>query len=243
MRWYVAIAAAAAGCGTDVEGTLPPDAGGGPPGSPTVTVSSPKLGQSFYPTQSATIAWRMSDDDSPTASCVVEARSATSTLAVAPPQQVTSGESRSTSWTLTAVPPGTYTARVACTDANQLTGVGVSASFAVSGPPQQVSYATQIQPIWNASCNSVMCHDATIPAGGLDLTATRSHAQLVGVTSADCPATKRVAPGDPDASYLMHKLQGSGPCYVGSRMPKGAAALTADKLQLVRDWIFNGADP
>ena len=47
--------------------------------------------------------------------------------------------------------------------------------------------------------------------------------------------------GQPDQSYLVWKLQGSGGCYSGSRMPKGASALSASNLQLIRDWIANGA--
>jgi hypothetical protein len=44
-----------------------------------------------------------------------------------------------------------------------------------------------------------------------------------------------------ERSYLRFKLQGSGPCFIGTRMPKAASALSAAQLQMVRDWIYNGA--
>jgi hypothetical protein len=67
--------------------------------------------------------------------------------------------------------------------------------------------------------------------------------ELVGVAAGEMPCTtyKLVAPGLPDQSYLVLKLQGSSACFSGSRMPKGMPALTAAQIQLVRDWIANGA--
>jgi hypothetical protein len=50
-----------------------------------------------------------------------------------------------------------------------------------------------------------------------------------------------VLPGQPDQSYLTFKLQGSGPCFSGVRMPRGSTALSATQMQLIRDWITNGA--
>jgi hypothetical protein len=41
-------------------------------------------------------------------------------------------------------------------------------------------------------------------------------------------------------SYLIWKLQGSGACFQGSRMPKGAP-LTAAQIATVSGWIAAGA--
>jgi hypothetical protein len=144
-------------------------------------------------------------------------------------------------WTLSGVAAGTYRARVACTDKNNLTGVGLGATFTVSAPPQDVHYATQLQPIWTATCTGSACHDATQPQSGLNLTASASFAELVNVASGDCPSEKLVEPGHPERSYLVQKLQGSGSCFIGTRMPKAAPALSTAQIQLVRDWIVNGA--
>jgi hypothetical protein len=56
-----------------------------------------------------------------------------------------------------------------------------------------------------------------------------------------CRAAKLVEPGMPERSYLVFKLQSSGPCFQPTRMPKGAATFSTAQLQLVRDWIANGA--
>jgi hypothetical protein len=42
---------------------------------------------------------------------------------------------------------------------------------------------------------------------------------LVNVASAEVPALLRVNPGNPDASYIVQKLQGNN--AVGARMPFG----------------------
>jgi len=70
-----------------------------------------------------------------------------------------------------------------------------------------------------------------------------AHGSLVevGSQSSACNAYKRVRPGLPDQSYLLWKLAGSGPCLAGVRMPKGAAALPAAEISLIRDWITAGA--
>ena len=42
----------------------------------------------------------------------------------------------------------------------------------------------------------------------MNLTEGNSYASLVGVTSIEKPALQRVAPGDPENSYIIHKLEG-----------------------------------
>ncbi len=235
-RWLLAFVAAG-GCGNDRG--LMVDAGG-PPGSPTITVTSPRPSQSFYPAESVTITWIATDDGAATVTCDVAASAGGSAIPVAMGVIATSGVEASTTWSLASVASATYRAEIACTDADGLTGAAVSPTFVVSGPPQAVSYTT-IQDIFTQSCNRSGCHNATSRAGELNLTASASYAALYDVTSADCATTKRVKPGAPDESYLVHKLQGSGPCFLGSRMPKGAPALSATQMQSVRDWIANGA--
>ena len=63
----------------------------------------------------------------------------------------------------------------------------------------------------------INCHNARGRAftAGLDLTAGVSYANLVGVASTERPALKRVAPGDPDNSYMVHKLEGQSDGRVG----------------------------
>ena len=106
-----------------------------------------------------------------------------------------------------------------------------------------VSFKTDIQPILSASCGG--CHGAMKPASGLDLSsAAASYAGMVGVASSACTSDQRVVAAQPDKSYLISKLNGAAPmggCYKGAQMPKGAAALPAEQISLIRDWIAGGA--
>lgn len=238
MRW--SLVALCVACGNDV-GVLEPDAGGGPPGSPSVVVSGPRLDDSFYPTQTATVTWIATDDDTPSFTCDVDVLAGSTMLPIASAVATTSGAMTSTPWSIAGAAPGTYRIQVACTDANDLTGVGLSGVFTISAPPQVVSYASQVQPIFTASCTSNACHDATQSAEGLNLTAAASYAELVGKPSGQCGSFDLVEVQQPEVSYLVMKLRGSGPCFIGTRMPKATQALSAAQIQLVRDWVFNGA--
>lgn len=104
-----------------------------------------------------------------------------------------------------------------------------------------VSLSGQVQPILTRDCTSGACHGGRNPAQGLDLSsAAASYASLVNVASSQCPTTRRVLPGQQDMSYLMWKLQGSGPCFSGSQMPKGQPLSAADQAT-IRGWIASGA--
>jgi hypothetical protein len=87
------------------------------------------------------------------------------------------------------------------------------------------------------------CHNA----GGRSFTANLSLAEgvsygdLVNVASRNKPGAIRVIPGDPENSYLIHKLEGrSG--IVGDRMPRtGGVFLTDGQISIIKRWIELGA--
>lgn len=85
------------------------------------------------------------------------------------------------------------------------------------------------------------CHNATLLRGGLDLSAGVSYASLVNVSSREKPGLMRVTPGDPENSYLIHKLEGrSG--IVGRQMPfSGPPFLTNGQILVIKRWIEQGA--
>ena len=88
----------------------------------------------------------------------------------------------------------------------------------------------------------VNCHTSVgrIPPAGLDLTGN-SYARLVGISSVERPGVLRVAPGDPDNSYIVHKLEGRSD-IVGTRMPRGTGPfLTDGQMRVIRRWITEGA--
>jgi hypothetical protein len=105
--------------------------------------------------------------------------------------------------------------------------------------PGIVSYATHVQPIFDTNC--VFCHTGAFPPVGLNLSSPASYANLVDVSSRECPGTKRVDPGSPSTSYLMHKIVGSGPCFVGSPMPLHLSPLPALQQATISTWILQGA--
>jgi hypothetical protein len=91
------------------------------------------------------------------------------------------------------------------------------------------------------ACTS--CHNARGRAftAGLDLTAGVSYSLLVGVASTERPTLMRVKAGDPENSYIIHKLEGR-PSIVGVRMPRGTGPfLTDGQMVVIRRWIENGA--
>ena len=86
--------------------------------------------------------------------------------------------------------------------------------------------------IFDASCASSSCHGgARTPT----LTSGQSFANIVNVASTQ--GTDYVEPGDPDQSYIMNKVLGTGS---GGQMPP-SGALSDAKIQLLRDWIAQGA--
>ena len=84
------------------------------------------------------------------------------------------------------------------------------------------------------------CHQGANAPQGLRLDAGNSYALLVNVASAEVPGLLRVNPGNPDASYLVQKIQGNA--AVGARMPaNGPPFLSQTQIDLVRGWIAAGA--
>jgi hypothetical protein len=84
-----------------------------------------------------------------------------------------------------------------------------------------------------------ICHSGAAAPLGLRLDAAASYAMLVNAPSAEVPALLRVSPGDPDGSYLLHKLEGRA--AVGARMPLDAPPLADATIQVIRQWIIDGA--
>lgn len=85
------------------------------------------------------------------------------------------------------------------------------------------------------------CHAGANAPAGLRLDAANSYAMLVGVASVERPGILRVAAGDPNNSYLIQKLEGTA--SVGERMPAGLPALPQSDINVVRQWITDGALP
>jgi len=103
-----------------------------------------------------------------------------------------------------------------------------------------VSLFRQIQDnIFTPTC--VECHAGTFAPVGLQLEDGIAFSQLVGVASFEVPELSRVAPGDPDNSYLVQKIEGTQ--AIGGQMPLGGPPLSQELMDLVRQWISDGALP
>lgn len=93
--------------------------------------------------------------------------------------------------------------------------------------------------IFAPNCATTGCHLGAGAPQGLRLDDANSYGMLVGVPSSESSSTLRVAPGDPDNSYLIQKLEGSA--SVGAQMPLGAPALEQASIDVIRQWISDGA--
>jgi hypothetical protein len=87
------------------------------------------------------------------------------------------------------------------------------------------------------------CHTSTgrNPSGGMNLNHDTAYDQLVSAPARGKAGAVRVIPGDPDNSYLIHKLDGAAD-IVGRRMPfNGPPFLTDGQMLIIRRWITIGA--
>ncbi|MBK6407355.1 MAG: hypothetical protein IPN03_09355 [Holophagales bacterium] len=105
-------------------------------------------------------------------------------------------------------------------------------------PDPTATFARVQAEVFTPSCALSGCHAGPNPQQGQDLSAGRAYSQIVNVRSAES-SRLRIAPGDPDASYLISKVKGDA-TITGNRMPPGSA-LSPDEVQLLVDWVRRGA--
>jgi hypothetical protein len=120
--------------------------------------------------------------------------------------------------------------------------VGFSADVVVTVQNASPVTLTQIQAqVFSPICSG--CHSGptsgNLPSG-MNLSSTASsHNALVNVASLQVSSIDRVEPGDPGNSYLIQKLEGTA--AVGSRMPQGGPFLDQATIDMIRQWIADGA--
>ncbi len=83
------------------------------------------------------------------------------------------------------------------------------------------------------------CHAGSSAPLGFRLDAGSAYSMLVNTASVEVPALRRVLPGNPDQSYLIQKLEGHA--AVGAQMPLGQPPLPQATINVIRQWIANGA--
>ena len=143
---------------------------------------------------------------------------------------------------LLAIAPAIFLLVVGCTNDDAVLGVGV---FTIP-PGAQISLSKDIQPIFNVNCATGGCHDSITQAQFMSLEAPDIFDPVIGivdVASTQGSPLDRVEPGDSSMSYLVHKLEGTQALVGGGgeQMPKFLPPLTQPEIQLIRDWIDEGA--
>lgn len=93
--------------------------------------------------------------------------------------------------------------------------------------------------VFNPGC--VVCHAGASAPLGLRLDSANAFTNLVGVPSRQQSSVLRVAPGNPDQSYLVQKLEGTA--AEGQQMPLGGPPVPQATIDFVRQWITDGALP
>lgn len=111
---------------------------------------------------------------------------------------------------------------------------------AESGGGGAVSFKADVRPILARRC--AVCHITGAEPGNISLVPQRAFEQIVGVPSVQS-SLNRVEAGQPEKSYLLHKLAGT---HIkvggeGSQMPYLSAPLSEEQLEVIRIWIEEGA--
>lgn len=105
----------------------------------------------------------------------------------------------------------------------------------VTGEVQSnVSFADDIQPIFNARC--VSCHGDSLTNGGLNLTSYQSATSGSGARYGD----DFIVPGNASESGLVDSIEPNPDSGV-SRMPQGGPFLSGTQIELIKAWINEGA--
>ncbi len=113
-----------------------------------------------------------------------------------------------------------------------IVGCGSQPVASNAGTPAagEVSFAKDIQPIFNQSC--MPCH-----AGGQDAKGSYDLTCYANAMGSGKDSIANVLPGNADSSALCLRLSGAIP----PQMPKGRPALDAAQLTTIKNWISQGA--
>jgi len=133
-------------------------------------------------------------------------------------------------------------------DGNLLTGqpnagAGGGAGAGASGNPNATLAWVQAN-VFGPICS--LCHTGASAPAGLDWSSAAHICANTTHQSTEIPAMKEIATGNPDASYMIWKVQGAGPRGAGldpisgGQMPLGMTPLSAATIQNMRDWVADG---
>ena len=107
------------------------------------------------------------------------------------------------------------------------------------GPSEATLSAIQDK-IFDTNCALSGCHAGSSPQLGMSLEAGEAFSNIVNVQSQERADLQRIDPGNPEGSYLLKKVRGDAD-IVGMRMPLGRSNLSGEDIELIRQWIEDGA--
>ncbi len=125
------------------------------------------------------------------------------------------------------------------------TGMGDSSGMGSSGGSTDLSHAADIQPIWDVHCVTA-CHEPGGQWGTFLDMSDDAYDAIVDVASPQFTDMDHIEPGDPDRSYIWHKINGTQVMAGGSgvQMPSGGATvMTQAEKDTIEAWIMAGAPP
>lgn len=102
-------------------------------------------------------------------------------------------------------------------------------------PPPEPTF-TNVQEIFNGSCGGTDCHISS-PQSGVQLDSYENVMESEG----DQYGELVVQEGDAEGSPLVDKIESDNPEY-GVRMPEGGPYLSDDEIELIKEWIDDGAE-
>jgi len=128
-------------------------------------------------------------------------------------------------------------------------GGGSGEGLDTSGQPLSTGGGAPLAPtlasiqvnIFSVSCAISGCHGGGTVQFGLSLDAGLSAGNLINVASPQDATLIRVIPGNPGGSFLIQKLEGTQ--TVGILMPAFSPPLPQATIDVIRQWIQNGAPP
>ncbi|WAS89901.1 hypothetical protein [Nannocystis punicea] len=140
-------------------------------------------------------------------------------------------------------PTGTLTDATGTTDAPTTLPMTVPAT-ATGTTGAGLSHAVDIQPIWDANCVT-SCHTPGGTSAAWFVISEDALGALVDQPALELPSMMLVAPGDPEGSYLWHKINNS---HIdvggnGTAMPPPPGSLSVGDIDTIGQWILAGCPP
>jgi cytochrome c5 len=127
--------------------------------------------------------------------------------------------------------------------------------FTPGGQTPVTDFTTKIQPIFTANC--AVCHagnSAPPNCKPMNLSSGNAYANIVNVLAGELATMNRIAPNNPNQSYLWHKINGTqgglsglnNSCHVSGmnqQMPPPSGGLSGSDIADIMSWINTGATP